>query len=325
MRVIVLGTGGFAVPSFKRIIEAGHEVIALMALPLRSATGQKHIITPMRVVAQQYNIPILEPPDINSQEAADLIYLMAADILFVCDFGRILSDNVLSKTRMGGLNLHGSLLPKYRGAAPINRAILNGEPKTGVTVIHMMATVDAGPIVAQSLEMSIEDTDDAVEVEKKLSNLGSWLIVQTLLHMETGRLPAIPQNIDEITKAPKLRKEEAVLDWTRGAQFVHNHVRAMVPWPKTLTFWKNPSGKVLRLIIDKVDVVDPPLGVPQSVEPGTVVSTNEELLIATPNRFVRILAIRPSGKAVMNAVSFVNGYRIKPGDLLGPENVVSAR
>ena len=322
MRIIVMGTGGFAVPSLKQLIEADHEIPAVVTMPIRSNRGQKTPLTPMRVAAMEYGLPVYDPENINSQESADLLYLLAADVLFVCDYGRILSPAILKTARMGGLNLHGSLLPQYRGAAPVHRAILNGDTFTGISVIHMIPAVDAGPVVAKSPKISIEPNENAVSVEHRLSELGARYVAQTLRQMETGHLRAYPQRAEEITHAPKLRKEEGVLDWNTEASSIHNHVRAMVAWPKSSTFWKRKeSGEPVRLIIGETSLLtknplppdEPQL--PKPIPPGTVVrASGDQLIVAAGKHWVRILKIQYPGKAAVDAASFINGYRIQAGE-----------
>jgi len=313
-----MGTGGFAVPSLKRLIEADHEILALVTMPIRSNRGQTPPLTPMRAAAEEYGLPIHDPENINTQESADLLYLLAADVFFVCDYGQILSPMILKTARMGGLNLHGSLLPKYRGAAPINRAILNGDTFTGISVIHIIPAVDAGPIVAKSPEIAIEPNENALSVEHRLSEIGAWYIVQTLREMETGHLRAYPQRVEDITKAPKLKKEEGILDWNADAFAIHNHVRALIAWPKSSTFWKRKgSGEPVRLIIgETLFLAENPLNTPpESVPPGTIVkAAGDQLIIAAGKHWVQILKIQYPGKAMVDAASFINGYRIQAGD-----------
>lgn len=322
-----MGTGGFAVPSFQRLIEAKHEIHALVTMPLKYTNGKKPIITPMRAVAMEYDIPIYDPPNINTQESADLLYLLGAEVLFVCDYGRILSNQILKTTPNRGLNLHGSLLPKYRGAAPVNRAILNGDEYTGVSMIHMIPEVDAGPVVAKSPPIPILDHETAEEVEHKLAVVGSWLVMQTIEQLETGRLPAFPQNLREgVTKAPKLRKEEGVIDWNQDARSIFNHVRAMTPWPKSTTTWNRRLGesvKALNLILNEVEVLrelpeEVEEGITKNAVPGTVVKAQgNQLIIAAARQWIRVLRIQPAGKAAMDAAGFINGYRIQQGERLG--------
>lgn len=334
MQIIVMGTGGFAVPSFRRLIEADHEIPALVTMPLKYQ-GNRPIITPMRAVAMEYDIPIYDPEDVNTQESFDLLYLLAAQVLFVCDYGRILSPQILKTTPNMGLNLHGSLLPKYRGAAPINRAILAGEKFTGVSIIHMIPEVDAGPVVARSPSIPILNTETAEDVEEKLAVVGSWLVVQTIAQLETGRLPAVPQNLREgLCKAPKLKREEGLIDWNLSAEEIRDHVRALISWPKSYTFWirnkdADRSPDPLRLILGRVEVLPDPEGgdcaeiSPEIVSamkgenfsPGTIIySKGNQLILKTGNGFLRVLRIQPAGKGMMDAVDFNNGYKIQIGE-----------
>ncbi|MGL6227027.1 MAG: methionyl-tRNA formyltransferase [Thermoguttaceae bacterium] len=316
MKIIVMGTGGFAAPAFRRLLETEHEIVALVTMPLRTQRGERSLL---RDVADEYNVPLLQPDNINQSECRDLLHLLAADLFFVCDYGRILSPAILKTARMGGINLHGSLLPQYRGAAPINRALLDGMTYTGVSLIHMIPAVDAGPVVAKSPKIPITPDDTAMTVEHKLAEIGADLLLETLQQMETGRLPAIPQNVNEISKAPKLRKEEALLDWNQPAERIFNHVRAMIVWPRSLTFWTRSSDqKSFRLILNSVAIIPRKtvaLTPGLSVKPGTIVKAdNNTFLVATKTDYIRILEIQPAGKASMTATGFVNGYKIQPGE-----------
>ncbi|MGL6197211.1 MAG: methionyl-tRNA formyltransferase [Thermoguttaceae bacterium] len=325
MRIIAMGTGGFAVPSLEFLIEHGHEIIAVVTMPQRTGQGKRPVVTPMRAAANKYGIPIHEPENINTRESHDLLYLLGAELLFVCDYGRILSTDILKSTPLGGINLHGSLLPKYRGAAPINRSILNGDTHTGVSVIHMTAKVDAGPIVAESEPIKILDEDNAVSLEERLSVAGAWLVVRTVDQMATGRMPAIPQPEREVSKAPKLRKEEAIIDWKRDATYINNHVKAMVPWPRSHTFWQKEAGKTLRLILTSTEIIDRNTVQDAISAPAGVVvkAKGDQLLVSCGKNangketLLRINKIQPAGKGVINAESFINGYNIRPGDSFG--------
>lgn len=311
-----MGTGGFAAPSFRRLLETEHEIVALVTMPLRTQRGEQSLL---RDAADEYNVPLLQPDNVNQPECRDLLHLLAADLFFVCDYGRILTPAILKTARMGGINLHGSLLPQYRGAAPINRALLDGRTFTGVSLIHMIPAVDAGPVVAKSPKIPITPDDTALTVEHKLAEIGADLLLETLQQMETGRLPAIPQNVNEISKAPKLKKEEAFLDWNQPAERIFNHVRAMIVWPRSLTFWTRSSDqKSFRLILNAVEIIPRKTVVltpDLSVKPGTIVKAdNNMFLVATRTDYIRILEIQPAGKASMTATGFVNGYKIQPGE-----------
>ena len=206
----------------------------------------------MRDVAHEFALPIFDPDDINSDEAIARLAKYKADLLIVCDYGQILSSDALATAHLGGVNLHGSLLPKYRGAAPINWAICNGEAETGVTVIHMTPRVDAGPCIAQA-RTPIDPDETAVALEARLCQIGSWLVRRTVDSLDAGRLEALPQDPALASKAPRLKKTDGRIDWNRPARAIKDQIRAMEPWPKTYTYWHRPDGPA--------DAADPRPGV----------------------------------------------------------------
>ncbi len=194
MRLIMMGTGPFAVPTFQQLFEARHDVALLVTRPLRSHRGKEvEPASAMRDIAHEHATPIYDPEDINAAEARQCLSAVGADLLVVCDYGQILAPETLATARLGGINLHGSLLPKYRGAAPINWALLNGDTETGVTAIHMTPKVDAGPCIAQAVT-TIGPEETAVELEARLAESGGWLLRRTIDALAAGRLEALPQD-----------------------------------------------------------------------------------------------------------------------------------
>ena len=227
MRLVMIGTGPFAVPTFSGLFETAHEVVTLVTKPLEPAQGkQPPPATPMRDVAHVHATPIFDPLDVNGEESLAVLLGCQADLLVVCDYGRILSAGALATSRLGGVNIHGSLLPKYRGAAPINWAIYHGETETGVSVIHMTPRVDAGPLVGQARTV-IGPDETAVELEKRLSEIGAWLVRRAIDALESGRLEALPQDHTQASKAPRLKKTDGLIDWSRPAAAIKNQVRAL--------------------------------------------------------------------------------------------------
>ncbi len=314
MRMVIVGTGPFAVPTFRALLQSHHEIIALVTSPLRQRKrGKKPPVPPMRDVAHEFNIPIHDPENINSPEAIELLAGFEADLLIVCDYGQILSIEALATAALGGINLHGSLLPRYRGAAPINWALYNGETETGVTVIHMTPQIDAGPCIAQApVEIAPEET--AVELEERLSDIGAWLVRQSIQSMEEGRLEALPQNPALTCNAPRLKKTDGRLDWSRTAEQLKNQIRAMEPWPKNMTTWQRPDGKEFRLILGPVSVEPTPEKY-QSAQPGTVVeAADDRLAIVTGDGLVVPRSIQPTGKKMMPIDAFLRGYRVESGE-----------
>lgn len=318
MRLVMMGTGPFAVPTFRGLFQTHHEVVALVTGPIRPARGKRPPpVTPMRDVAHENGVRILDPEDINTEASVKMLAGLDADLLVVCDYGQILSVAALATARLGGINLHASLLPKYRGAAPINWALYHGDSETGVTVIHMTPQVDAGPCIAQGRAI-IDPDETADELEMRLAEIGAWLTRRAIDSLETGQLQALPQDPALASRAPRLKKSDAVIDWNRQASAIKNHVRAMIPWPKTHTFWHRKDGKPLRLILGRVEVAE---NDDQVGPPGRVIEAEgDRLVVAAGQGSVALKTVQPAGKRPLSIPEFLNGYPVKVGDQLGPEN-----
>ena len=255
LQIVFLATGAFAVPSMRALCESGlYEIVCLVTNPQKHDRSGCPIITPARRFAEQYNIAISEKEDVHSQEFFDFIYLVRPDLLFVCDFGQILSQGVLKGPLLGGINLHGSLLPKYRGAAPVHWAIMNGETITGVSVIHMTPQVDAGPVIAQSAPIPIGPRETVGQLEERLAEYGAELIFDVVQKMACNEdVRIIPQIHAKASKAPRLKKQSGLVDWTLSSKNIFNNFRAMSLWPKFFTDWLREDGSTLRLILDSLD------------------------------------------------------------------------
>jgi methionyl-tRNA formyltransferase len=316
MRLIMMGTGPFAVPTFQHLYEAKHDVALLVCKPLRIHHGKAAApVSAMRDIAHQHATPIYDPESVNTLEARERLKEVWADLLIVCDYGQILGPETLATARLGGINLHGSLLPKYRGAAPINWALYHGETETGVTVIHMTPRVDAGPCIAQA-SLAIRPDETAVELEPRLADVGAWLVRRAIDAVLAGRLEALPQNPALATKAPRLKKTDGAIDWGRPAICLKNQVRALEPWPRTYTFWHRASGEPLRMIFGPLDVVDNSSGSP----PGTILEAHgDRLVIASGQGAVVPRSIQLAGKRPMTVAELLRGHPVKPGDRFGPE------
>ena len=253
-----MATGAFAVPAMQALCECGQfEIVCLVTRPLRYDKNDNPIITPARWVAEKYDIPIADYANINSPECCDFLYLVRPDLIFVCDFGQILSKRSLSGSLIGGINLHGSLLPRFRGAAPVHWAILTGESYTGVSIIHMTPQVDAGPVIAQSPPIPIGPRETVIELEERLAEYGAELVLNTvskMAHDQTVRI--IEQLHDKVSQAPRFTKESGMIPWCRSSQEIFNHFRAMVPWPRAFTYWNRENGSFLRLILEDITPLD---------------------------------------------------------------------
>lgn len=316
MRLVMMGTGAFAVPTLQALYDSPHEVLALVTQPPRVSRGRPAPVNPMRALAEQHLTPIYEFEQVNSDEARATLAWLRPELLIVADYGQILSRETLAIAPHGGVNLHGSLLPKYRGAAPINWAVYHGDRQTGVTTIHMTPQVDAGPCLAQATT-PIDPEENAVELECRLAALGAPLVLQTIDMIAAGSPRPLPQDPALATKAPRLKKTDGAIDWSRSASAIKNQIRALEPWPKSHTFWLRKHGQPLRLILEQVRVVEGDGG---AALPGTVIAAAEgDLYIATGQEILAIDRVQPAGKRPLATTEFLRGYPLQPGDRLGAE------
>lgn len=314
MKIAVMGTGGFAVPAFRKLLQAGHEVPLLVTMPIRTRASDRLPLPEIRQVAAEFHVPIYEPDNVNESGAGEL-RRAGADLLFICDYGKIISPEIITVFPLGGVNLHGSILPKYRGAAPINRAILAGETTLGVSLIHITPAVDAGPVIAvDSYEPDPADT--APVIEEALAEMGGNLLLAHLPKIEKGLDTPIPQDDSQACKAPKIRKEEGRIDWTESVRQIRNRYRGLQPWPKTFSDWIRSGGKPpVRLILGPLEIAG--TGADSFAPCGTVIKADRDgILVQAGDGLVRIGGVQPSGKKAMLPGPFLSGYRMKAGDLL---------
>lgn len=314
----MLGTGPFAVPTLAWLLESGHEVPALITRPTPAARGrEKAPPNPMRDLAESRGLAVHSPDSINSPEAHALVRSFAPDLLMVCDYGQILSTETLALTPLGGINLHGSLLPKYRGAAPVHWAILHGDAETGVTVIHMTPRLDGGPILAVRC-VAIRADETMTELELRLAALGVGAVqeaIEKLAAWDRTSLIGSPQDKSQATKAPRLKKADGIVDWSRSALEIANQVRALKPWPTTYSHWLRPHAEPLRLILEKVSIVDPDR---RAGEPGEIVFRDDSRLhVATGRGVLSFDRVQPAGKRVMEIAEFLRGYPLAFGQRFG--------
>ena len=312
----MLGTGDFALPTFEHLLETGHDVVALVTQPDRPQ-GRKQELIPslIRRSAQARGITVDQPDDVNGSEAIERIRSLQPDLLVTAAYGQILSPTLLSIPRLGGINLHGSILPAYRGAAPVARAIQNGETESGVTVIRMTPKIDAGGIVSIA-QTPIGPDETACDLEVRLARLGAPLVAEAIAALAAGSVMSLPQDRSKVTKAPKLRKEDGLIDWQKPAQAIHDLVRAMQPWPVAQTTWQAVSSSAPsepgRLIVHKTRVVD------GQGKPGEVIeAAADRLVVAAGERAISLVVVQLPGKKPFTAAEFLRGHRIQPGDQLG--------
>ena len=267
----------------------------------------------MQRAAEELGLPVWQPETVNSDEAVAQLRALQPDLLVVCDYGEILKPAVLSVTPLGGVNLHGSLLPKYRGAAPVQWAVLNGDAETGNTVIQMTPGLDAGPCLGVD-RVSIDPDETAGELEARLAERGGELVLQVIEELASGTAKPQAQDKSQASKAPRLEKEHGAIDWSRPALAIKNQVRALDPWPRAYTQWIRGAGEPLRLIVHRTQVAD--AATTQGAEPGVIIEAGPRLVIAAGDGALEIVAIQPAGKRMMSAGEFLRGYPLAVGHVL---------
>lgn len=320
----MMGTGLFAEPSFEALLSQRLPVVGLVTQPdrhvgaVRGSTRQTG--RGMKTIAQEAGIPVLQPESINTPDGLAGLKEFKPELLVVAAYGQILSREVLESVPLGGINVHASLLPRYRGAAPIAWAIYHGETQTGVTIIRMSTALDAGDMLAQAT-IDIGPDETAGEVEARLAPLGADLALMVIEQMKNGPVSGRKQDPALVTKAPKLTKEHGLIRWERTAEQIRNQIRAMQPWPTAFTHWLRPNHEPLRLILLKA-TARPPAGEEQG-QPGDILVKPGDLshlyVMAGGPSVVCVQELQPAGKRRMTAEEFLRGRRPQPGDRLGPE------
>ncbi|MFO7803062.1 MAG: methionyl-tRNA formyltransferase [Desulfovermiculus sp.] len=308
LNVVFMGTPEFAATILGRLLHRPRTNIqAVITQPDREkGRGRKLSASPVKVAAEKAGLSLLQPPSLSGSKVQEKLLALAPDFLLVAAYGLILPPKILDIAHNGALNVHASLLPQYRGAAPIQRALVNGESVTGVSIMSMRPGLDCGPLLIQrALPIDLEDT--AATLHDKLAELGGESLVQALDRFETQDIVSIPQDERHATYAPKLSKDEGKIDWNQPAQKVHDHIRAMHPWPGAFTeIQRGHSSEVL-----KIHIFPGQIG-PQTL-PGTLPGTieqkeNEVLYIACSDRYYLVQAVKPSSRRPMPASAFFCGY-----------------
>jgi methionyl-tRNA formyltransferase len=311
MRVAFLGSGPFAVPALRAIQHAGHDIPLVMTQPPRPAgRGGKLRATAVAEAARQAGLNPVPCENVNAPEGVEAVRSAGPDAICVVDFGQLVRSAVRDLADHGAMNLHGSLLPALRGAAPVNWAILRGHATTGVTTFSLVDKLDAGPIYLRD-ETQIDPNETAEELKARLAAMGAELICRTLGQMDAGWLTGIEQDPAKVTLAPKLTKRDGHLDWSRPAAEVRNRIHGTWPWPGGQAVFRRSNGKMLPVVIARAHVLDAPADGP----PGTV---DGEGAVATGRGRLGLVEIKPAGKRLMSWKDFTNGYRVEAGNVFLP-------
>jgi methionyl-tRNA formyltransferase len=295
-RIVFMGTPDFAVPSLSALI-THHEVVGVVTQPDRPA-GRKAVLTPppVKLLALQHHIPIIQPEKLRQPEAVAWLEAANADIFVVAAFGQLLPQRVLDIPGRGCINVHGSLLPRWRGAAPIQAAIRAGDAETGITLMLMDAGLDTGPVLAKR-SIPIGRTDTAEVLYPRLAALGAALLVETLPAYLAGQITPQPQNENEVTYAPQISKLDGAINWQEPALSIERLIRAYTPWPGTYTVWE---GRKIR-ITDAVAAEG-------YADPGTIVRSDKNVAVGCGEGILILHEVQPEGRKRMKALEFVNGY-----------------
>lgn len=311
MRIVFMGTPDFAVPSLALLLEHGYPLVATVTAPDKpQGRGQKVTPSPVKEFARSHSLPILQPDDLKSPDFVSALQTLQPDLIVVVAF-RILPVEIFNIPRLGSFNLHASLLPRYRGAAPINWALMNGEEETGVTSFFLQEKVDTGSILVQE-RLHIGPDETAGELHDRLAQLGARVVLQTVEAIEEGSI--VPQGQDDAlaTRAPKIFKEDCVIHWRRSASELHNFVRGLSPNPCA---WTTYQGKILRIYRTSRrsgQTLAP------GVEPGTIIAvTGDRLLVATAEGDLSIDEVQMEGRKRMRMPEFLRGHSLRAGDLFG--------
>jgi methionyl-tRNA formyltransferase len=314
MQLVMMGTGSFAEPTFLQLLESPHQIVGLVTQPDR-ATGTQRGSTRqarkgLKEIALERGIPLLQPESINTTEGVDALKALAPELLVVAAYGQILSKDVLAAAPLGGINVHASLLPKYRGAAPINWAIYHGEKQSGVTIIRMSTALDAGNMLAQQA-IDILPDETAGELEARLGPLGARLALEIVGKLAQGPVAGVPQDKTQVTKAPKLAKEHGLIDWSRPAAGVCNQIRAMQPWPTAYTYLHRTGHEPVRLIVHRARIATTPPSSDAAVAKDA--AGNALWARCGDGAAIDIVELQPAGKRRMSAQEFLRGNSI-PAD-----------
>jgi methionyl-tRNA formyltransferase len=310
LRIVMVGTKDFALPTFQHLLDVGFHFVALVTQPERPQ-GRKQELIPSAIkqAALARGIPVEQPESINEPQFVERLRRYQPDILVTAAYGQILSPEVLSVPRLGGINLHGSILPAYRGAAPVARAIERGETETGVTVIQMTPKIDAGGILSVA-RTPIDPDETAGALEARLAVLGGPLVARALGELAVGRAAIIPQDKARVSRAAKLTKDDGRIDWSRPAREIHNLVRAMQPWPAAHTHWQRGSdpSAVVRVIVHKTSVAD------RQGEPGSILDSDPpHFLVAAGSGAIQLHRVQLPGKKSLDLPDFLRGHPLAVG------------
>jgi len=310
MKVLFMGTPDFAVPTLKSLVESGYEVIGVVTQPDKpKGRGYQLMPPPVKVYALENGIHVYQPATLKGEEFAKLLAELDPEVIVVVAYGKILPVNVLDYPKYGCVNVHGSLLPEYRGAAPMQRAIIDGKTETGITTMLMAAGLDTGDMLLRE-SVAIDEDDNFEDIHDRLASVGADLLIKTLKGLEAGEIVPEAQDDAKSTYAAKIEKSDCAIDFSLDARVLHNKIRGLSPIP--LSFTHTPDGKLLKIAKSKLFDAEKTV----KCLPGTVIEVGEDIKVACGKGVISLLTVLPEGKGRMSAADFVRGRKINVGDVL---------
>ena len=311
MKIIFFGSAHFAVPSLEALIKSGHGLVCVVTQPDKKKGRHLRVSgTDVKSTALAAKLKIFQPENIKSKESVKFLKDLDADLFVIVAYGQIFSQEVLDIPKIMPINIHASLLPRYRGAAPINWAIINGDKSSGVTIMFVTLKMDSGPVIMRK-EVKIEDKDTSVTLEEKLRKCGAELLIDALKIIDSRSYRLVEQDEDKVIIAPKLKKEDGLIDWNTSAVDIHNQIRGVLPWPGAHTHYK---GKILKIF--QADVL--PVFPNHKPAPGEVVRADKDgIVVASGRGFLNLKELQLEAGKRMSAQSFIIGHKLAEGEILG--------
>lgn len=306
MKILFMGTPEFALPSLGKLLDKGEEILVVTQSDKPKGRGFKITPSPVKEFALKYNLPVYTPQNLKENEFIEDIKKYSPDLGIVVAFGKILPKEVIEIPKLGFINVHPSLLPKYRGAAPINWAIIRGDKKTGISIQFVSEKLDAGDIIYQE-EIEINEEDTAGTLSDKLKNLGAEILIKVIEQIKNNNYKTVPQDEHLATYAPIIKKEDTKIIWSKTSEEIHNLIRGLTPYPGAFTYFNNRMIKLFR---------SKPQPIEKEGREGEILQISEEgILIKTKNTGILIKEVQPENRKIISAIEFYCGYRIKKGDI----------
>ncbi len=313
LRIAMLGTGSFALPTFQGLLDSRHSIVGLVTQPDRTGTGHHQHRNPLKELALARELPVFQPVKASAPESLDVLASWQADLFVVAAYGQILSTKLLSLPRLGAINVHASILPKHRGASPIQHAVWIGDSETGITIFQIVRELDAGPVLAIE-RTPIGPDETSGKLEERLAAFAVSVLMRAVEQLDAGTATPQSQDHSQASYARRLSKSDGEIDWTRTAAEIACHVRAMQPWPKAFSHWLRTDHPPLRVIVPQVSVVADST----TAACGTVLpSPAGQLLVKSGQDAVSLESLQPEGKRPMTAADFLRGYPVQPGQRFG--------